>query len=133
MLGEKAEITEIQCLCPSLMSFVSLGNQAKRHVLISALFFALQIWSFVLRSPYCIHNLQCGVLSLREFFFSLASCGSMKNGSSNVFSNWESHRDRNGANGTERPTLVMYCRIATFPSPPILPAHPEGRQINQSG
>jgi len=52
---------------------VSLANQTKRHVLISALLFALQIWSFAPRSPYCICNIQCAVLNLREFFFCLAS------------------------------------------------------------
>lgn len=41
MLGEKAEMTKIACQYPSLslLSFVSLGNQAKRHVRISALVF----------------------------------------------------------------------------------------------
>lgn len=61
MLGEKAEIIEIQCPCPSLMSFVSLGNQAKRHVLISALFlhckfgalFQEVLIAFVISSVVC--------------------------------------------------------------------------------
>lgn len=85
LLGGMAEMTEIPCFYSSLRGFVSLGDQARSHVLVSALVFALQIWGFAPRSPSCIYSLQGGVLSRVVFFCSPASRGTLRNGSSPIF------------------------------------------------